>query len=71
MLLTAELTAGSQTLRKGRSLYFLPSLFNITEPHAGFSNQNLKTNHVSKTNSFDFAKWATEGLDFCCFPVCL
>lgn len=51
--LRAELTAGSQTLRKEHFLCFLSRLFNITVPHAGFSSQNLKLNHVSKTNSFD------------------
>lgn len=39
-----------------RVLLFLPHLFSITDPHAGFSSQNLKLNHVSNTNSFDFTK---------------
>lgn len=46
----------TQTLPEGRSLHFLPRLFSITDPHAGFSSQNLGPNHVSKINSFDFAK---------------
>lgn len=62
--LQAELTAGRQTLRKERSLRFLPCLFNLTDPHAGFSSQNLKPNHVSKINSFDFAKWDGGGVRF-------
>lgn len=69
--LWAELTAGSQTLRKYGFLRFLSRLFSITAPHAGSSSQNLKSSRISKTDSFDFAKWDGGGLGFCCCPGCL